>query len=159
MSRTLLSVSEFKGNYGEVMRGFGAGCPFCNIVHSAANRAVSGEKLVPSVFLIYKMTVSGSLDSEHDLGTEIQRKEAGQQTDAGKLSNDFSSMKISVPKVLRGMTLFYSPNEDAKWWQQEKIGRIEMYALEGMLNSNSLAFQRTINDSCLRRPCFFFSFY
>lgn len=158
MSRRLLSVDQFLVKYGEVMRGFDAGCPFCNIVHSAANRAIIRKELVHSSFLICKMTVSGSLDSEH-LSTEIQRKEVGQQTDAGKPSNDFASMKISVPQVRRGMTLFYSPSEDARGWAKKEIGRIEMYAPKGMRTINSLAFQRTIDDSCLRRPCIFFSSY
>jgi len=155
----LLSAWTFKRSYGEVMRGFGAGCPFCDIVHSAANRAISGEKLLHSAFLVYRVTVSGSHDSEHDLDTEIQRKEAGQKTDAGKLSNDLSSMNIPVPKVRRGMTLFYSPIENAQSWQWEEFGRIEMSALEGILTNINLAFQNTINDSCFRRPCFFLSFY
>jgi hypothetical protein len=59
------------------------------------------------------MTASESLDSEYNLGTEIQREKVGQQADVGKLSNDFSSIKISVPKVLREMKSFYYPNEDA----------------------------------------------
>jgi hypothetical protein len=136
MSWKGLSVWMIERSYSEFMAGFDDGCPFCTIVHSAATRVIKAEKLSDSAFLKCRMTtLPGSLHSQDDLGAEIQRKEAGQKANAGRLSNDFSSPKISAPKALRRMKLFYCPIKNAPSWEEEEIGWLDMYALEGLLTS------------------------
>lgn len=77
----------------------------------------------------------GSLHSADGLSAEIQRKEMGQKANARSLSNDFSSTEISARKARRRMTLFYSPINNAHSCEEEEIGWIDVYALEGMLTS------------------------